>query len=420
MSNSAPIETTDVKTDPRFSTPTRIPAGEPPQITGGVGADGADVDTARRALDLAEQANARLFGAADASPERLSQFVSYLLRISGQDFNRLPLRKREASSIEPLRDVVPRCEWSAWVERTGAPDALDVHKAWERLDATDAGAAEFMRTVHLVADKYRRGENELAGYFERKPNFALVSELYVDLLENIYRLGRGPLRLILVGNEALAFRDAAHGIFYKLVLNRGSGTAGLRAAGIYEGPLYRVVPKGVIEGGPVFHDRAKAIEIADTVAGTVTELEPRLIALGSCGIPLVEQLLGSRNRFPGFVFTEIVGITPTGDLVVKQAEAKGRPPNAAAVKKWARHHGHAVLPSAYHPQLQTESLATPVLMQDKAGEFAVALDLRARNGKISASGRVEIFDPMILPLARSEVEESPILRTAAKGCATPD
>lgn len=416
MSDSPVTRRAHEKADPWFGTATRIEERRPPQITRGIAGDGIHLARTRRALDAAQQADARLLGIAGAAPERLSQFVSCALRIDDAEFDRLPLRRREADALRELREAVPRCNWREWVDPTGTADALAIHEAWEQFDGTDAGAAAFVEGVRPAADKYRRGENDVSGYFQRKAAYPIAAELYVDLLENIYRAGDGPLRLVLVGNEALAFRDAARGLIHKLVLNRGNGTAGLRAAGIFEGPLYRVKPRGAVEGGPVFHDHGKAVEIARAVSGVITELEPRLIALGSCGIPLVEQLLGSRNRFPGFVESEIVGMTPAGDLLVKQAEAKGRPLTAAAVRKWARQHGHAVLPPAFHPQLQTESLVTPVLMRDPAGEFAVALDLRPRNGKVSSDGRIEIFDPMILPLTRNEVEESTILRTAAGNC----
>jgi hypothetical protein len=133
-------------------------------------------------------------------------------------------------------------------------------------------------------------------------------------------------------------------------------------------------------------------------------------------IPILERGLATAT-FPGLAPTEIVALTPSGDVVFKQVDFGNDEPTADELHAWASQYGHVPLPSqGEDPEkvFDNDTSVIPVVVHDGT-RFHLILDLNPRNCRVVHVGEKRIivpFDVISRPLLAQEIKAHPQIKAA--------
>lgn len=281
-------------------------------------------------------------------------------------------------TLNELRAHYPRIEWVRIASIMGEPRMEPYLSAWAAYvkDPSRASLGAYIRAANSIGELVDMQPDDYGVSIEDEGN---IEGFHEDVIYELGERMRGKAQwsLLEVGTEASAFRDRDNGNVYKILYRREGGGAGVRVAAIKES------------------------------GNTIEEI-------GATPVPIVDHLSDMRNKFAGLTFTEVVGVTESGDLITKQPYINGRKITPDDVRTWAKKWGHAVLP----PSVGQTKTATPVLMRGHDGTYGIAFDLRGDNGFVQ-NREVHIFDPAIYPLTTSD-KKIPAIRDAIREMAPPE
>lgn len=401
-------------TDPFSGRPTRISGNGRPVLT--AGPSGGFADLAGTSL---ARAGARRFGTETGLSVSEDATVSlWLTNPAFWEMSQQHLKPNEIQAVEELRARVPLKSHEDIAAEVGNPDYPEVVRAWDYAKQQKAvgglPAVEVMRQTFFfqTRDLCKRYKLDQSLYANLKPGMA-TSELRNDLLKKIFAKGvkNGARWTYLnAGAESSAFRSG--GVVYKILHNTGPGKAGKAPARVFEGEQYAVMANDGVFYTAFSPDALRAKVPAAHWPGddAVVPTGKRLWASGSVGVSILDRLSGLVDRFQGFLATEIHGITPSGDLIVKQSYVDGRPLEREDIVNWAQRYNAKLIPDISVADFVTKAGENPVVVSNGVDAPMVVMDLRSVNGVVDDQGNAYIFDMVYVPLTAEDIKASPVLK----------
>jgi len=127
------------------------------------------------------------------------------------------------------------------------------------------------------------------------------------------------------------------------------------------------------------------------------------------------QRINITNDIDGFAFTEIMGLTPTGQLILKQANLGSINPQRTEFLEFLDVKQTLLSPKAPPPQSRTnpDSLSTPFMSRDDQGNWHIHLDANQRNSA-KVGNEIFIFDSVSRELLPEEIQADPELSKATR------
>ncbi|MEO7099116.1 MAG: hypothetical protein ABI162_07120 [Luteolibacter sp.] len=433
--------------DPLTGAPTRIgpnsgpliSRGDPRSAAGGGGGSklGSAIRGGKAAGSIARRIGSRTTAhvvMANALRMSHAQFESYAKHTS--------MTPEEKGALLEARKNHPRVEWKDLLRLVGHDNTpRPLLDSWEKFDKNPDHVADYIKTQarrfkavfgSLPPELEPLGAIHYASQSGREVATAL--KYYRAMIEHImYATGASPnreLKVFASGAESIVFKDAARESVYKIMSVRGDGSVGLRPTRYSEHEVFIVTnpsPPTAAVPNPQHYFTAKRADAEAKLqgrAGTgaqMIELGPRLVSRALGNMPFIERLTGVGHNLPGFVATDVVGVLPSGDLLIKQPFVSGEPIGNSAIKKFVEDHGHVLLldkslslDPAYRTLVLQQGVATPevfarpMMVMGDTGDFYVVTDMRDSNG-MSNGIEEYMFDPIVRKLTDKEIADSPIL-----------
>ena len=123
--------------------------------------------------------------------------------------------------------------------------------------------------------------------------------------------------------------------------------------------------------------------------------------------------LNITNDIEGYVFTEIIGITNTGQLILKQANLGTESPTNRELVSYLENTHTLLAPKAPPRGSRTndDALATPFLTRDNQGNWYMHFDVNPRNSA-QVGNNIFIYDSVVRKLSPEEMQADPELQEA--------
>jgi uncharacterized protein (TIGR02594 family) len=189
------------------------------------------------------------------------------------------------------------------------------------------------------------------------------------------------LEFMAAGSEALAFRDKAQGLVYKIKLPQRMGAD--------TGFSFDVAPPTAApeEGEVLFN-------LTDGLGRS----------------PLWNELNEIHTAVPGIVDHEVVGFTDFGALITVQRDVRGQAYSPAedegVIEEWMDANGAKRIPAGrlYSEDFARDATSNAFTVTDAAGFTRILADVRPANASV-VNGAFLLFDPAISPAVEGEAKE---------------
>jgi len=259
--------------------------------------------------------------------------------------------------------------------------------------------AAVLKEAGLDAAEILPVRQQMATYKDDAAQFSNVVSEAARKAVNRFAMGRklsaARLEFMSAGSEALAFRDKAQGLVYKIKLPQRMGSD--------TGFSFDVAPPTAApeEGEVLFN-------LTDGLGRS----------------PLWQELNEMHTAVPGIVDHEVVGFTDFGALITVQKDVRGQSyspsEDAGVIEEWMEVTGARKIPAGrlYSEDFARDATSNAFSIVDAAGFTRILADVRPANASV-LNGAFLLFDPAISPAVEGEAKG--MLGTRARErAATPD
>lgn len=246
--------------------------------------------------------------------------------------------------------------------------------------------AAILKEAGLDTDEILPVRQQMATYKDDAARFSNVVSEAARAAVNRFAMGKkvpagARLEFMAAGSEALAFRDKAQGLVYKVKLPQRMGAD--------TGFSFDVAsPTPAPEEGEVLF--------------SLTD------GLGRSS--LWNELNEMHTAVPGIVDHEVVGFTDFGALITVQRDVRGQAYSPAedegVIEEWMDANGARRIPAGrlYSEDFARDATSNAFTVTDAAGFTRILADVRPANASV-VNGAFLLFDPAISPAVEGEAKE---------------
>ena len=246
--------------------------------------------------------------------------------------------------------------------------------------------AAILKEAGLDTDEILPVRQQMATYKDDAARFSNVVSEAARTAVNRFAMGKkvpagARLEFMAAGSEALAFRDKAQGLVYKIKLPQRMGA-----------------------------DTGFSFDVAPPVAAPEEGEVLFNLTEGLGRSSLWNELNEMHTAVPGIVDHEVVGFTDFGALITVQRDVRGQAyspsEDAGVIEEWMDANGAKRIPAGrlYSEDFARDATSNAFTVTDAAGFTRILADVRPANASV-VNGAFLLFDPAISPAVEGEAKE---------------